>query len=104
MWRGHEGISGVFLGYYQADAKRKGRVWDVTPEYLWSVWQAQEARCALTAIELTHGKDASIDRIDSSLGYTPGNVQWVHRDVNRMKSDFDQDYFIEMCKKIANTI
>ena len=42
-----------------------------------------------------------IDRIDSSKGYVKGNVQWVHKNVNLMKGKFDQEYFIEMCKKIT---
>ena len=44
---------------------------------------------------------ASLDRIDSSKGYILGNIQLVHRDVNRIKSDFEQDYFIKICKLIS---
>jgi hypothetical protein len=44
---------------------------------------------------------ASLDRIDSSKGYCEDNVQWVHKDINRMKNTFDQDYFISLCKLIA---
>jgi hypothetical protein len=44
---------------------------------------------------------ASIDRIDSSKGYEEGNIQWVHKHVNFMKRTYSQDYFIDMCKKIA---
>ena len=45
---------------------------------------------------------ASLDRIDSSKGYVIGNVQWVHKDINIMKNKFDNQYFIDMCKKIAS--
>jgi hypothetical protein len=45
---------------------------------------------------------ASLDRIDSSLGYVRGNVQWLHKDVNWMKNTLDQDRFIELCKAIVN--
>lgn len=44
-----------------------------------------------------------LDRIDSSKGYIEGNVQWVHKDVNMMKQNYSQKYFIEMCKKIYET-
>ncbi len=44
---------------------------------------------------------ASLDRIDSSLGYIEENVQWVHKDVNMMKRIYDNNYFIKMCKLIA---
>lgn len=48
------------------------------------------------------GYSASLDRIDSKKSYTVDNVQWVHKDVNWMKNKFDQDYFIEMCGRIAD--
>ena len=36
-----------------------------------------------------------------SEGYLKGNVQLVHKDINFMKQQFDQDYFINMCKAVA---
>jgi hypothetical protein len=45
---------------------------------------------------------ASVDRIDSSKDYVEGNVQWLHKDINRMKWDLDTDKFIELCKLVAN--
>lgn len=45
---------------------------------------------------------ASLDRIDSSKPYVKDNVQWVHKVVNNMKWDFDQNEFIEWCKIIAS--
>jgi len=42
---------------------------------------------------------ASLDRINSSKGYTLDNVQWVHKTVNIMKqglSDEDFKYWIKM--------
>ena len=53
-------------------------------------------------IEYQHQKTtASLDRIDSNKGYVEGNVQWVHVDVNYMKLDYDQDYYINICRLIA---
>lgn len=45
-------------------------------------------------------KTASLDRIDSSLGYIEGNVQWINKEINYMKMDLPQDKFIEWCEKI----
>ena len=45
---------------------------------------------------------ASLDRIDSKKGYIKGNLQWVHKDLNIMKNSYPNQYFIEMCKKVAN--
>ena len=44
---------------------------------------------------------ASIDRIDSNIGYIENNIQWVHKDINWIKWSFDQNYFIELCKLIS---
>ena len=45
---------------------------------------------------------ASLDRIDPTKGYIEGNIQWVHKDVNRMKMDFTETRFLELVNLIAN--
>jgi hypothetical protein len=45
---------------------------------------------------------ASLDRIDSTKGYIKGNIQWVHKDVNKMKWNWNQSNFINWCKLITN--
>ncbi len=42
----------------------------------------------------------SIDRIDSSVGYVRGNVQFVCDVVNRMKQDLLQEELSLWCKRI----
>lgn len=65
----------------------------------------QHRKCNLSGVELEFDKtnSASLDRIDNTKGYTLENVQWVHKDINRMKNVFSQDYFIDMCHRIAAT-
>ena len=46
---------------------------------------------------------ASLDRIDSNLGYVKGNVQWVHKHINVMKNIFNQDMFIFLCNQVTKT-
>lgn len=43
----------------------------------------------------------SLDRIDSDLGYTDTNVQWVGASVNTAKGTLDNQDFIELCADIA---
>ena len=38
---------------------------------------------------------ASLDRIDSSIGYTLDNIQWLHNDVNISKWEFSVDKFVD---------
>ncbi|AXH69646.1 endonuclease [Streptomyces phage LukeCage] len=89
------------MGQYAYGAKKRGIEWDVTPEQLWDLWISQDGKCAYTGRQLKHGVDTSLDRIDNSKGYIPGNIQWVHPDINRMKSDFDASYFIKLCEEVS---
>lgn len=89
--------------------ERKPKELTLTIQEAWDLFLQQDRKCALTGIELTfpsRWKDkswtSSLDRINSSQGYIPGNVQWVHKDVNIIKNKYDQDYFIEICQKIIN--
>lgn len=43
---------------------------------------------------------ASLDRIDPRKDYVKGNVQWVHKDVNRIKQAFNEERLLEVCKAI----
>lgn len=107
-----EGISGdwwtkrVVRNLRSRGERRKILGVTVTIQYAWELFLKQGRKCALSNVDLviskkTHENTASIDRIDSNIGYHPNNIQWVHKDVNRMKSVYSEEYFIELCKKIA---
>lgn len=92
---------------------------EMTTEILWELLKKQNFKCALSGLEinLSKGKNipiqingnlnydgwtASLDRIDSSKGYTLNNVWWVHRNINIMKNSYSVDYFLELCELITN--
>ncbi len=100
-WLGYKQLTGVWLWTYRDSAHKRGLVWEVTPEQIWAVWLRQDGRCAYTGWQLTHGVDASLDRIDSAVGYTVGNIQFVHRDINRMKSNFSEKHFWLLCESVT---
>lgn len=64
----------------------------------------QKNRCAYTGKKLKWVYDtpykASIDRIDSSKGYTVDNIQLVAKIVNQAKNDLDEKDFLDMIKFI----
>lgn len=90
---------------------RKIKDIDIDMNYIWDLFLQQKRRCVLTNIELTFPKNngskakrestASLDRIDSDMGYVRGNVQWVHKHINIMKNIYKLPYFLDMCKKVA---
>ncbi len=107
-YKGYKEISGIFFGKIKRGAKYRNMDFDVSIEYIWDLFLKQNRKCALTGIDLKFppkSKDtdytASLDRIDSSKGYIEGNVQWIHKNVNIMKNEFDQPYFLEICKKVV---
>jgi len=62
----------------------------------------QDYKCALTGIKFDNDNPPSLDRIDSNIGYELNNIQLILIEVNKMKSNFNQESFINICKKIVN--
>lgn len=89
-------------------AKRKQHLgFNIDLVYLLQVYEQQNGRCAITGVEMTYsaGKgrvatNISIDRIDSSLGYSRGNVQLVCDIANRMKQDLSYGDLKMWCQRI----
>lgn len=107
-WTGHGEIPGAYWKKIIATAEgRRGRSpvpITISIKFAWNLFLNQNRKCALSGVDLEFGKQqtASLDRIDSNLGYTKNNVQWVHKDINKMKNVFPNDYFIEMCRKVSD--
>lgn len=108
LWKGFGEISGSLWALIKKGAKERHIPMNLTIEEAWTQYQNQSGLCALTGEKLTFPKNcrdydsnASLDRIDSSLPYEVGNVQWVVKDINLMKRNFDQDRFIKWCIKVA---
>jgi len=112
-WSGHEDISGSFWNSIRSGAKQRKLKLEITIQDAWKLFLEQDGKCALTGLEIVLcasdierrekeiEQTASLDRIDSTLGYIHGNVQWVHKDVNKIKQNLTQARFIELCRLIA---
>lgn len=81
----------------------------LTLDDVYRLWVFQQGKCAISGLPMTHERDqtrfngtnASIDRINSKLGYIPGNVQLVMAQINIMKSDMEEVDFIKLVKAVA---
>lgn len=103
-WGGVGEISGSMLTSIKRGAVLRNLEYTATPEYMWNLFLKQGRMCALSGIHLdfdSRRTTASLDRIDSLKGYIEGNLQWVHKDVNMMKNNYQQTYFIEICTAVA---
>lgn len=79
---------------------------EITFEYAQKLFNEQNGYCNLTGIPLffdrnTKIRNASLDRINSNFGYIEGNVQWLDKNINIMKKNYDQEHFIELCKIVS---
>lgn len=92
--------------------KNRGRkpelTFNISVEYLNSLYERQNHICALSGISLEPNlnltmqqQNMSIDRIDSNIGYEEGNIQWVDKRINMMKGSLSNKEFIELCTKVA---
>jgi hypothetical protein len=111
QYSGHNELSLSFFNVIKKGAISRGLEFNITIEAIYHLLEKQDFKCNLSGIDIKlhkrHYKNrkeqtASLDRIDSSKGYTLDNVQWLHRDINIMKNTHKQEYFIELCKKVAD--
>lgn len=100
-WKGYCGISGSRVSEIKYRANKKGLEFNLTAEFLWNLFIQQNKKCAITNVDINLEKDASLDRIDNSKGYTTDNVWWVHQKINKMKLDFSLTEFIKLCESVA---
>jgi hypothetical protein len=104
------GINISWLTSVNANLERGTRLLysNISLEDLRLQYDLQEGICVYTGIALNvidcrkRESNASIDRKDSSKGYSKENIQWVYKPVNIMKNSFSEEEFIFVCKKVSN--
>lgn len=106
-------LPATHLSSIKQNAIKRNLSFDLTGEYLWKLFLDQNRKCAVSNIDLVftpHRNShkfrslttASLDRIDSSKGYVVGNVRWVHKDINKMMSNYGDTKFIDYCTRCVN--
>lgn len=107
-WKGFGDLSGDHWRRINKGAKCRNLEISITIEDAWNKYLQQNGKCAISGVDITlrgqeigisskyvHKKTtASLDRIDSKNGYTLDNIQWIHKDLNQMKSDRSMQTFL----------
>jgi len=90
--------------------KRQGYCVDLVVEDLREIFEKQQGLCALSGVVMTfhpeadqsRGTNASIDRIDSTQGYSRDNVRLVCSRVNLMRGNQCDGDFYWWAKTVVN--
>lgn len=108
-WRGIEELSGSYFAAIKSGARMRKIEFHITIQDAWDQFVKQDKKCSLSNIPLVLleskrkeniEQTASLDRIDSTKPYTKDNIQWVHKDINRMKNNYQEIDFLNYIKLI----
>lgn len=111
---GCSGLSGTHYLSIKSGASKRNIHFDLSAEFLWNLFESQKGKCALTGVVIVlvnkiknNNVDweqitASLDRKDSSKGYTEDNVQWVHKTINRLKNNYSLEELLHWSKLLLD--
>ena len=97
----------MYQTLYQA--KKRAEV-TIDINYLMDLFEKQKGLCALSGVKMTWSKgkvlptSISIDRIDNSKGYVPGNVRLLCVVVNAFKSTMTDDQLYDFATTLVGTM
>jgi len=97
-------------------SNEKFQEFNLSLEYLKDLWKKQSGICPLTGCNLILPKgtgnevawenkspyNASLDRIDNSIGYLEGNVRFISVMANYARNTFSDDQLIEFCQQVSS--
>lgn len=91
----------VLYNRFKKMAKRRNIEFTITQDYIRGLLEGSKRKCMISGYKLSIN-EMSLDRIDSNIGYVPGNVELVHKKINIAKHVQDKENFINMCKLISS--
>lgn len=104
----HRGVRVSWFNKFKSNAELRGLDWDLSLDDIADLMESQNSKCCLTGWSIEFPESghpqkapASIDRVNSNLGYIKENVQLVTRQVNMMKQAYTQEEFIKVCRAVA---
>ena len=110
---GTNDIHNALFKRWKANAKSRNYPFNVSIEYLQTILESQNYKCALTNSDLLCPKTyiekremtsspylLSLDRIQNDVGYEEGNVQFVCVWANKARGNYDNDVFKQIIKSL----
>lgn len=91
-------------------ARKSGMAHDIDVRFLRELYDKQQGKCKLSGLVMTmrgtygsteYWHSLSIDRIDSSGGYTKENTQLLCTGVNKVKGKMSDSQFLSFCKSVV---
>lgn len=117
FWKGVGDLSMSYFCKVKANAEKRGIYCSISIEDAWHQFEKQNGICALSGVKLVLSKQyakenrdravtttASLDRIDSSKGYVKGNIQWIHKDLQWVKLDRNEEEFDAICDLMIKVV
>ena len=94
---------------WKMSARKRGIPFDetLTSKDLIELWEKQKHRCFYSGIPMTFDKNdklhlVSIDRVDSSIGYTKENIVLCTYAFNSFKFNYDVETIVKFIQEIKN--
>ncbi|MCX7015314.1 MAG: hypothetical protein NTW86_22635 [Candidatus Sumerlaeota bacterium] len=93
-----------FLSGLLSNAKKRGKDCTIELPDLVRLWEAQGGKCALSGVPMNQSPGnpfkASLDRIDSDLGYHVSNIQFICAPLQFLKGRLTMEQLLTWCRLI----
>jgi hypothetical protein len=106
--KSYKGVYDFYFYHLKFSAAERDIPFNITLKHLGDLWEKQPV-CPYSGeslIQKTFNKDscatASLDRINPEKGYQPRNIQWVHKEFNKMKGVKTHEEFLKLIKIIED--
>jgi hypothetical protein len=102
-------VRNSWFNKFKISANGRSMEWGIDVFQVANLLEKQGYKCVLSGLPIRANGDfqditASIDRIDNSKGYTPDNIQLVHKRINMMRGALPVEEFISLCEQVADRV
>ena len=97
------GFSEAEFNQIKMAAQSRKKYWNLSLTDIHDAWERQNGTCTMTGVPMRKApRTWSVDRIDNSCGYTPGNIQLVLKHINMMRGSLSVEDFVELCQAVVS--